>query len=172
MTSLEEAREKIADKFMVQCSNSKDFECSHTQSCKHEDRDICAWQLDAADLILDLPLVSGLSIRQLCEMGNEELLTDEEISQRVQQDAKKWESIHPDFLMDIAHIVARAQLLKCKSFQAAHDAQVRRETAGVLNEMIQAFRDYEMNVDEEPPTSHWRMMERAVALRDKYLKGE
>src|SRR3990172_12522307 len=45
-------RERIANDYMIQCKSSKDFECPHYESCRHEDKDICDWQLDHADTIL------------------------------------------------------------------------------------------------------------------------
>lgn len=41
--------EQLARKFMVQCQNSKDFECPYLETCPHEDNEICQWQLDMAD---------------------------------------------------------------------------------------------------------------------------
>lgn len=50
----EELRERIASRYMVQCKNSKDFECLYIGTCPHEDKEICQWQLDNADEILAL----------------------------------------------------------------------------------------------------------------------
>lgn len=38
------------------------------------------------------------------------LLSDEEISQRIQQDTSKWAICNKEFLMEVAHIVAKAEL--------------------------------------------------------------
>ncbi len=47
-------REQAASKYMIQCQNSKDFECPYLETCPHEDKDVCQWQLDQADQIIAL----------------------------------------------------------------------------------------------------------------------
>jgi hypothetical protein len=50
----EEVKEKIAEHYMIQCQNSKDFECPYLETCPHEDKDICQWQLDQVTQIISL----------------------------------------------------------------------------------------------------------------------
>lgn len=47
-------REDVAGKFMVQCQKGEDFECPYLETCPHEDKDICLWQLESADTVLSL----------------------------------------------------------------------------------------------------------------------
>jgi len=46
--------EKVASRFMVQCRNSKDFECPYLNSCPHEDKEVCQWQLDQAKELIPI----------------------------------------------------------------------------------------------------------------------
>jgi hypothetical protein len=40
------------------------------------------------------------------------LLTEEEISEIIQRDTKKWAIVNKEFLMDVAQLIAKAQLKK------------------------------------------------------------
>jgi hypothetical protein len=73
---MDELREKIAAHYMIQCQNSKDFECPHLDTCLHEDKDICQWQLDCADELLSLIKSAGYIKVQ----GEPPILSDEEIA--------------------------------------------------------------------------------------------
>lgn len=42
-------REEVARIFMVQCEKGEPFECPYLETCPHEDKEICQWQLDMAD---------------------------------------------------------------------------------------------------------------------------
>ena len=61
-------REKIANRIIVDCGFDSEYPCPHTpegnplgiyEICPHEDKDICMWQLEQADVILSLTVSSG-----------------------------------------------------------------------------------------------------------------
>lgn len=52
----QELQQKIAGRFMIQCEKGEPFECPHLEDCPHEDKDICLWQLEAAEEIYNLIL--------------------------------------------------------------------------------------------------------------------
>jgi hypothetical protein len=166
MSNLEEAREKIAGEVAR----------FHADDPKKP----CSFCLKIADGILDLPLVSGLSIRQLREMKGE-LLTDEEIKAAEILTDKERTAIRGEVdkfpivvfrgleenVLTVAlrkRKIARAQLLKCH----LHDAQVRRETAKEIFEQIEGrkypdeYGSWSVDIEDESYKT----------FRDKYLKGE
>ncbi len=83
-------RQEIARRYMIQCKNSKDFECPYLETCPHEDNDVCQWQLDMADEILSFVLTKLNTILGMCSersprwrrvvLGLEELTAELETS--------------------------------------------------------------------------------------------
>jgi hypothetical protein len=184
MTSLEEAREKIAEALPeIAC-----YTCTipvDKRKCSRQTSGYCSYQIKLADNILSLPLISGLSIRQLCEMKGE-LLTDEEMK-ATKPDVPMCEvkEVDCDSCSGRCRGIARAQLLKCHLHQSAHDAQVRRETAGkifdVYDGYTKALGDEINDISTLAYIHHWRShrvkegeeyRSKIAALRDKYIKGE
>lgn len=46
-------RDELAADFMVQCEKGEPFECPHLADCPHEDKDLCLWQYEHADRIIE-----------------------------------------------------------------------------------------------------------------------
>ena len=53
-------REKIAERIIVNCGYDTEYPCPHAypilgyEKCPHEDKDICMWQLEQADEIINV----------------------------------------------------------------------------------------------------------------------
>lgn len=53
--TLEELKEKIASRIIVDCGSDSEYPCPHAhptmgyEKCPHEDKDICMWQLEQAE---------------------------------------------------------------------------------------------------------------------------
>jgi len=67
---------KIASRFMVQCQKGEPFECPYLNTCPHDDKDVCQWQLDQADEMVDLFTSSGyrqIDTSKLTVIGDEDI---------------------------------------------------------------------------------------------------
>ena len=60
-------RDELAADFMVQCEKGEPFECPHLADCPHEDKDLCLWQYEHADRIIE---AHNTVIREIFEAGD------------------------------------------------------------------------------------------------------